>query len=955
MEDNPVTPVDNNPFINVFALEPGSDASSSGDVRYRQEEGINFEESFAPVARIKVIRIFIANAANKNMTIYEMDVKITFLNGELKEEVYVSQPEGFVDPDHLTHVYRLKKALYGLKQAPWVWMDSCDPVDTPMVDRLKLDEDPLGIPDTRRSTSGSAQFLGDKLVSWSSKKQKITAISTTEAEYIAMSRCCAQMLWMRSQLTDYGFVFNKIPLYCDNRNQVKKGVVELYFVMMDYQLADIFTKALPRERFKFLLPHLGMKSMSPKTLKRLQEEKRKDTARYICQLDEKWFDLTKDTLRDPLQITLVNDNNPFSSHQHLMLSSTLPTIKHKFYPRPDSPLHFPYEEYILRYLKFSAKGTKWEVFGMPISNELITVDIQGEQYYNEYLEKVAKHQRYLAGKEGSDPDSPVPKPVKAAKKSKPSAPKADLRPPVTKPALSQQPKPKPAPAKSQEKKRKLVMETSDKPSPVKRSKLGLVTKRCKLTKSLRSVDESVDEGIPEKEPRLDDEEADIQRAVEERLKSVHDAPRGFTDSDSESNEEVPPVVKVGDQDEGQAGPNLCVLTEGQAGSDPGDDAEPQPQSSHVVHARLNLEHMDLEATDVILEEPASFTGTLSSLQHLAKDFSFGDLFFNDKPSKAENEKTTVETEAESMVSVTIQQDTSTVPPMTAPVINLTSRPDSSNVHRPLQATAIETTTTTTTTITHPPPPQPQQSITDSMLIKRIGKLEQIMANLIQENKHLEERLGSHGREADIKEILHQRMWETNSYKAHEDHMMIQNDQSKSTAAPSSSKTAASAEYTAWTTTDTRLMSNAHVPKGNLQQDWWKPLEEDRPTIPEPALSIPSSDLHVPTNNWASAITSTYTPPLEHSLLAQTGDMAMFVNWFSKRQGITKLKPQDLEGHKFELVKVFHPNTIHLQYQMEECHKLVTDSVDELIIRHNASKPLPLGGPPCQATDSVANP
>ncbi|GKG01008.1 retrovirus-related pol polyprotein from transposon TNT 1-94, partial [Tanacetum coccineum] len=85
---------------------------------YRQEEGINFEESFAPVARIEAIRIFIANAASKNITIYQMDAKTTFLNGELKEEVYVSQPEGFVDQDHLTHVYRLKKALYGLKKAP---------------------------------------------------------------------------------------------------------------------------------------------------------------------------------------------------------------------------------------------------------------------------------------------------------------------------------------------------------------------------------------------------------------------------------------------------------------------------------------------------------------------------------------------------------------------------------------------------------------------------------------------------------------------------------------------------------------------------------------------------------------------------------------------------------------------------------------------------------------------
>ncbi|GJV55594.1 hypothetical protein Tco_1456599 [Tanacetum coccineum] len=150
----------------------------------------------------------------------------------------------------------------------------------------------------RRSTLGSAQFLGDKLVSWSSKKQKSTAISSTEAEYIALSRCCSQILWMRSQLTDYGFQFNKIPLYYDNKSaialccnnvqhsrakhidiryhfikeQVENGIVELYFVRTEYQLADIFTKPLPRERFNFLIDKLGMKSMSSEMLKRLAEE-----------------------------------------------------------------------------------------------------------------------------------------------------------------------------------------------------------------------------------------------------------------------------------------------------------------------------------------------------------------------------------------------------------------------------------------------------------------------------------------------------------------------------------------------------------------------------------------------------------------------------------------------------------------------------------------------------------
>nr|GEW81105.1 copia protein [Tanacetum cinerariifolium] len=152
MDENLFAPVDKDPFINKFAPEPTS-AASSGDASlanstyiykvkldeyndvlknkarlvakgYQQEEGINFDESFAPVARIEVIKIFIANAASKNMTIYQMDVNIAFLNGELKEEMYVSQPEGFVDPDYPTHVYRLKKALYGLKQALRAWYDT---------------------------------------------------------------------------------------------------------------------------------------------------------------------------------------------------------------------------------------------------------------------------------------------------------------------------------------------------------------------------------------------------------------------------------------------------------------------------------------------------------------------------------------------------------------------------------------------------------------------------------------------------------------------------------------------------------------------------------------------------------------------------------------------------------------------------------------------------------------
>ncbi|GJR03197.1 retrovirus-related pol polyprotein from transposon TNT 1-94 [Tanacetum coccineum] len=367
--------------------------------------------------------------------------KTAFLNGPLKEEVYVAQPEGFIDPDHPEKVYLLRKALlfsegtidptffkikYGedillvqiyvddiifgstnpkyskrfeklmhsrfemslmgemkfflglqihqspkgifINQAKYALeilkkhnMDNCHSIGTPLATKPKLDVDLSGEPvdqsdyrskigslmyltssrpdlvqavcycaryqarptqkhlkevkrifkylkgtinmglwypkdsgfeltafsdadhagciDTRKSTSGGIQFLGDKLVSWMSKKQNCTAMSSAEAEYVALSASCAQVMWMRTQLQDYGFNYNKIPLYCDSQSaiaiscnpvqhsrtkhihtryhfikeQVENGIIELYFVRTEYQLADMFTKALPEDRFKYLV------------------------------------------------------------------------------------------------------------------------------------------------------------------------------------------------------------------------------------------------------------------------------------------------------------------------------------------------------------------------------------------------------------------------------------------------------------------------------------------------------------------------------------------------------------------------------------------------------------------------------------------------------------------------------------------------------------------------------
>nr|GFA41314.1 retrotransposon protein, putative, Ty1-copia subclass [Tanacetum cinerariifolium] len=226
---------------------------------YAREEGIDFKESFAPVARLEAVRIFVTYAAYKSFLIYQMDVKTEFLNAPLKEEVYVVQPDRFVEPDHPEKVYRLRKALYGLKQAPRAWYDELSNfLMSKGFTKAFLDADHVRCIDTHKITSGGIQFLGDKLVSWMLKKQDCTAMSSAKAEYMTLSTSCAQVMWMRIRLKDYGFNYNKIPLYCDFRTE--------------YQLANMFTKALPEDRFPYLVRRIGMRCLTPAELEVLSNE-----------------------------------------------------------------------------------------------------------------------------------------------------------------------------------------------------------------------------------------------------------------------------------------------------------------------------------------------------------------------------------------------------------------------------------------------------------------------------------------------------------------------------------------------------------------------------------------------------------------------------------------------------------------------------------------------------------
>ncbi|GJQ89180.1 hypothetical protein Tco_0000319 [Tanacetum coccineum] len=214
-----------------------------------------------------------------------------------------------------------------------------------------------------------------------------------------------------------------------------------------------------------------------------------------------------------------------------------------------------------------------EIFGMPIPDALLTDEIKGSPYFSGYVEYVAEYQ---------------------SKVTKPVGDKA------TKPTSTQTPKPKPTPTQPSkvvlDKKQKLVKETPDEPSPAKRSKGRLVGKRRKPKSPLRLVDEPSDEGVLVEEPAYNEEEANICNGSE---LSLHDQGKRTQGPATYLCQAGP---NPGNQDEGQAGPSPSDQDEDQAGSNPGDAVESQPQSSHVVPAGPNLEHMDLEATDASTQQ-----------------------------------------------------------------------------------------------------------------------------------------------------------------------------------------------------------------------------------------------------------------------------------------------------------------------------------------------------------------
>nr|GEX95796.1 integrase, catalytic region, zinc finger, CCHC-type, peptidase aspartic, catalytic [Tanacetum cinerariifolium] len=362
---------------------------------YAQKEGVDFEVSFVPVARLEAVSIG-TPMATKHL---DADLSGTLVN-QTKYRNTGFELTAFLDLDH------------------------------------------AGYLDSRKSTSGGIQFLGGD---WSSKKQDCTSMSSAEAEYVSLSACCAQVLWLRTQLTDYGFYFDKIPMYCDSKaaiaiscnpvqhsrtkhidvryhfikakvenDKVEKGIVELFFVGTEYQLADLFTKALPVERDALDItptndnnPFVAL-PLSDTVIEYVNTLGYPSTLRNVSILwgiihssnidyAEKIWEEFVQSIKNFLTYrkNLATNSHGKKKTTHLLISS-------------------------IRYVRKDGR----EVFGMSIPDALLTGEIKRAPYYGEYQEHVAKYQQHLDAEHGKATEGGATKSSKATKATKPKTPLA---------------------------------------------------------------------------------------------------------------------------------------------------------------------------------------------------------------------------------------------------------------------------------------------------------------------------------------------------------------------------------------------------------------------------------------------------------------------------------------------------------------------------------------------------
>nr|GEU63874.1 hypothetical protein [Tanacetum cinerariifolium] len=629
------------------------------------------------------------------------------------------------------------------------------------------------------------------------------------------------------------------------------------------------------------------------------------TGLYSCHLDEQWFNLHKDILRDALDITPTNDTNPYvappSSDTVIEYVNTLG------YPST------------LRNMSAMSVNALYQPWRAILS--MINMCLTGAPYYDEYQEHVAKYQQYLDVEHGKAEEGGATESPKATKATRPKATKAtkpagDKAPKLT---STQPPKPKPAPTQPSksvlEKKQKLVKDTLDEPSPAKRSKGGLVGKIRKPKSPLKLVDEPSAEDVPglarlvvirEPEsrripPLLDVQGKGKEKVVDEQaahnLLTLHNLKyKSFIDQYILKRRTSMPIEASGhinarDQDEGQAGPNPGDHDKGQARSNPSDAAESKPQSSHVVHARPNLKHIDLEATDA---------STRQNPEQMDEEFT-KTAYPNvqEKLKQPSEDPVILEEPASSTKPYLLYK---TLKKNSASQISSSHLLGSSNDHSVIDLmtsqfrSPLPTSTTTTliiTTTSFPPPPQ--QSTVDPILVKRI--VDEIVIDAV--NWAMQAPLRARFSDlpaVDIKEILQQRMFKDKSYEAHEDHKNLYDALQKSLERDYSNQLLSDLEEARQKKRNRRALGSSQFP----------------PPPPHPSTSTSGSaqqqgskTLNVE-NNWATALVLAYKTPAENSLLAKTRDMTNFLNCkgSSPALSISKMKAASYPDFGLELRKFY---------------------------------------------------
>nr|GEU77759.1 retrovirus-related Pol polyprotein from transposon TNT 1-94 [Tanacetum cinerariifolium] len=1074
---------------------------------YRQEEGIDFKESFAPVARIEAIRIFIANAARKNMIIYQMDVKTTFLNGELKKEVYVSQPEGFVDPDHTTHVYRMKKALYRLTQAPRAWydtlsrilnnkfskgavdptgkhillaqiyvddiifaltnpktcdifsnemsstfqmsmigqmsfflglqvsqnligifinqskfsleilkkfgMDSCNPVDTPMVDRLKLDEDPLGIlvDQTRfRSTVGSLTSLPAYLTLYSMyacvlvPSLSVAIMSSTPgpstltydtislgrmlvAKKIAIPKNRAftvsalvpaiyiQQFWntltYEAKIGAYSFQVDETHFVLDAN--LLRDALEITPVDQAHQfvspssgdaIMDFVNQLGYTEIIHFVSrmavnnmyqPWRAILSMINQCLtgKTSGHDRPKYPEEFVQAIQT--FLIDKANLGSPTKKGRKDKPHviPYCRFTKIIICH-LGRI-HNIHQRSASPFHLAEEDFRLCNLKFVPKGEIDEVIGMPILDELISNIIKNAPYYNAYLEMVAKRdQKVAAEKEGKkktpakekSTKTTLPQPTgkgKVVKVPKAKSPFQLVDEPDKEPAYSEPEPELEHKGEGDEDDMKLAIHISLESFKLKVKHMLAVwpfeillhrppgqSQWLKAKRRTRVTEEASTGPFAQAQ---DDTSVNIVRDSP----SPADAETKTGDASEKTNSGGGIEILQFDEEQGNDVDDQVVMDENQAGSDPGKShgalAGPNLEPTHDKFM-ADLYHKVQESfkfpadEHVILEEPLSSSGTLSSMKNLNDAYTIGDQFINDKSTKDEPGKLNAESKVVSMVTVPIHQASSSIPPLSTPIIDLSPPNPTSFMARVTaleqKLAAFEPKSKTLDNTT-----QNLGSRVFTLELRDLPyKIDEAFYESMKEAVHIALQASLRDRfrelpEADMKEILHQWMFKSGSYKSLPEHValyealeasmereqrdefLVEKDKShkrrrddqdpppppldsdlskrrRHDTGTSGSSQPQAHQLSAWKKSDTR-----DAPPSSSKQQYGPYAEQPVEDLPMPKTANISDSEDTDSTHllkikqrpeyWANALATTYQAPTENYLLENTRDMWMFMH------------------------------------------------------------------------------